>query len=137
MPPARRPRRPRLAARCDPRQEYLKTMEGPITHGRAKSIRGSRGRGAAAAIGDHDAPKPQSIQWQADHIRTDELVEFLLTHPSNWPVLFFSNPKSPIDPSHGDPPRSGKDKVEICVVIAKAVFEYDHKYSDAYAEAPN
>jgi len=140
MPAARRRRHSaRLAARCIPPQHHfcLELMEydGPMTRGRARKSRGSGGttRGAAGT-GGHDAGPKFQIQWQADPTRTNRLVEYLLSNPSDWPILFYSNAKRPN--SDTGPPPAGKDKVEICAVIAKAVFEHDHEYSSMYACTP-
>jgi hypothetical protein len=133
--PATRPRRrrsARLAVRCTPPLKIME-YEGPITRGRVARTQGSkRARGATASNAVQDSSKFQ-IKWQADPTRIDRVVQHLLAHPADCRVLFFSNAtRSHAD---GDTP-SGKDKSEICAVIANTVFEYDEEYMAQYAEFP-
>lgn len=135
--PAARPQQRRSARLAVRRAPLLKTMaeQGPITRGRAARSRGTkRGRGVtqAASHAVQDSSKFQ-IKWQADPSRIDRLVQHLLAHPADCRVLFFSNAtRSHAD---GDTP-SGKDKQEICRVIANAVFKDDWEYAALYAEFP-
>jgi hypothetical protein len=136
--PATRPRQRRSARLAVRRAPPLKNMEyeGPITRGRVARSQGSRRTRGATASDTAGAVPDRSkfqIRWQADTTRIDRLVQHLLVHPADCRVLFFSNATR----SHpdGDTP-SGKDKQEICAVIAKAVFEYDVEYIALYVEFP-
>jgi hypothetical protein len=135
--PQRRSARLRLTAKWARRhQKQLKAMEyeGPTTRGRASKSRGSRGTRGGSANPSQDHGTRLQIQWRLDPSRTDRIIEHLLAHPSDCQILFFANAKR----SHPDDgPSSGKDKQEICNVIAKAVFEHDHVYSTTYSQFPN
>lgn len=135
MPPTRRQRHAaRLAVRHPPRLKIMEN-EGPITRGRAANGRSrgtTHGRGATTGHAGQDPTKFQ-VKWQADPSRIDRLVQHLLAHPADCRVLFFSNAiRSHPD---GDIP-SGKDKQEVCRVIAGAVFKDDQEYAALYLKFP-
>ncbi|KAG2112067.1 uncharacterized protein F5147DRAFT_651165 [Suillus discolor] len=104
------------------------------TRGKGKT-RGSRVRSTASTStsGQDQARTPKfSVQWQADPRRTEKIMEHLRTHPADCRVLFYSDNKSHAD---GDRP-SAKDKVSICQIIAKSVFENDPEYANYYPDDP-
>ncbi|KAG1868504.1 hypothetical protein F4604DRAFT_1927379 [Suillus subluteus] len=59
-------------------------------------------------------------------------MKHLRAHPADCRVLFYSDNKSHAD---GDHP-SAKDKVSICQIIAKSVFEHDPDYENYYPNDP-
>ncbi|KAG1880724.1 hypothetical protein C8R48DRAFT_767502 [Suillus tomentosus] len=139
--PASRPPRPRRSARLKALHTYSRkvvpTMEPTQPHttrGKGKA-RGSRVRSTASTCtsGQDQARAPKfSVQWQADPRRTEKIMEHLRTHPADCRVLFYSDNKSHAD---GDRP-SAKDKVSICQIIAKSVFENDPEYANYYPDDP-
>ncbi|OJA16006.1 hypothetical protein AZE42_10628 [Rhizopogon vesiculosus] len=133
--PATRPRQrrsARLAVRRAPPLEIME-YEGPITRGRVAKHRGSKPRrGVTASNADLDCSKFQ-IRWHADSSRIERLVQHLLAHPADCCVLYYSN-ATRSHPDGGIP--SGKDKQEVCSVIAQAVFKDDQEYAALLAEFP-
>ena len=108
-------------------------MPAPVTCGKGKT-RGSQGCSVASTgtSGQDQARTSKTIQWLADPRHTEKVMQHLHAHPADCRVLFYSNSKSHRD---GDCP-TGKDKLSICSVIAKHVFEQDHEYAHNYADEP-
>ncbi|KAG1745046.1 uncharacterized protein EDB91DRAFT_1246556 [Suillus paluster] len=80
-------------------------------------------------------PKPKmTIQWQSDNTLTDALVTWLTEHPPNCHILFYSDGKKSLDSNSSDRP-SGKDKSQICSVIAQVIFQHHAKYGSEYANS--
>jgi hypothetical protein len=97
-------------------------VNGPVTRGRGGKSRAKRS----------STPSFQ-IQWLSAPARTQKVVDHLRNHPADCRILFYSDGKQ----LHTDSDRpSGKDKVSICAVIAKCVFEDDEEYADLYAAGP-
>ncbi|KAG2745638.1 hypothetical protein P692DRAFT_20876865 [Suillus brevipes Sb2] len=115
----------RLQALQKPSRRGQKSMDqvnGPVTRGRGGKSRAKRS----------STPSFQ-IQWLSAPARTQKVVDHLRNHPVDCQILFYSDGKQ----SHTDSDRpSGKDKVSICAVIAKCVFEDDEEYADLYAAGP-
>lgn len=74
------------------------------------------------------------IQWQADVTGTQRVVEHLCSHPADCRMLFYSDGKQAN--TEGDRP-SEKDKLLVCVVIARHVFERDAEYVVQFQTVPN
>ncbi|KAG1727921.1 hypothetical protein EDD22DRAFT_961163 [Suillus occidentalis] len=137
MPVVRLPR-PRHSARLKGVQTLsrkgARTMEptqGPITRGRGGKNRGGRGSGTS---NPDTASGRLVIQWQADATRTQRVVEHLHSHPADCRMLFHSDGKQAN--TEGDRP-SGKDKLLVCVVIARHVFERDAEYAVQFQSVPD
>ncbi|KAG1855030.1 hypothetical protein C8R48DRAFT_776435 [Suillus tomentosus] len=126
--PVIRPPHPRRSARLKCLQpKSMDYNQGPVTRGRGKS-RSTRGN-------DHAAQAPKLVvQWQADPSRTQRVIEYLRNHPADCRVLFFSDGKQ--SHTEGDHP-SGKDKLSVCSVVARHVFQADPNYAAQYAEVPD
>ncbi|KAG2088757.1 uncharacterized protein F5147DRAFT_658626 [Suillus discolor] len=132
--PAARPRPPCRSARLKALQTPFRKerfsmdqMSGPVTRGR-----GGKSRGSRSTTGP-DQPKFQ-IQWLSAPFRTQKVINYLRDHSADCRILFPSEVKQ----SHPDDGRpSAKDKVSICAIIAKHVFEDDGDYTDHYANAPD
>jgi hypothetical protein len=63
-----------------------------------------------------------------------KVIDHLHNHQADCRILFYSDGKQL--QGEGDCP-SGKDKVSVCAVIAKYVFEDDDEYRDYYKAAPD
>ncbi|KAG0702158.1 hypothetical protein DFH29DRAFT_999536 [Suillus ampliporus] len=112
----------------------MEPTQPPITHGRGKN-QGSQGRSTAStgtSVQDQACSSKFTIQWQADPRCTEKVMEHLRTHPTDCCVLFYSDNKSYAD---GNRPL-GKDKVSICQIITKHVFEHDPEYANYYPDEP-
>ncbi|KAG2741348.1 hypothetical protein P692DRAFT_201893657 [Suillus brevipes Sb2] len=137
MPVVRLPR-PRRSARLKGVQTLsrkgARTMEptqGPITRGRGGKNRGGRGSGTS---NPDTASGRLVIQWQADVTHTQRVVEHLHSHPADCHMLFHSDGKQAN--TEGDRP-SGKDKLSVCAVIARHVFERDAEYAVQFQSVPD
>ncbi|KAG1883066.1 hypothetical protein F4604DRAFT_1920959 [Suillus subluteus] len=71
------------------------------------------------------------VQWQAGPGHTQKVIEYLCANSPDCQVLFYSDWKQAH--TQGDRP-SGKDKLSICAVIAKHIFQKDPDYLTQYAE---
>ncbi|KAG1850439.1 hypothetical protein F4604DRAFT_1934453 [Suillus subluteus] len=110
-------------------QKAMEQVQGPVTRGRGSKSRGIRNPAASTGL---DHAKIQ-IQWPSAPSRMQKVVNHLQNNQADCRVLFYSDRKQLH--SDGDRP-SGKDKVSICAVIAKYVFEGDEEYKDHYKAAP-
>ncbi|KAG2363470.1 hypothetical protein BDR07DRAFT_1483591 [Suillus spraguei] len=63
-----------------------------------------------------------------------KVIDHLHNHQADCCILFYSDGKQ--SQSDSDRP-SGKDKVLVCTVIVKYIFEDDNKYRNYYAAAPD
>jgi len=81
-----------------------------------------------------ESPQLKNISWDAS-TRTDILVDWLLSHPSNQRILFSDKNLGGAPPSSNEGP-VGHNKKEVQSLIAEAVFKNDSQYKDAYAAAP-
>jgi hypothetical protein len=72
-----------------------------------------------------------TIQWHNDRALTDMLVNYLMTHPADCRVLFYSDGKKAMAAADDGP--SGSDKGQIYGVLAKLIFTDHVKYGPAYA----
>ncbi|KAG2752544.1 hypothetical protein P692DRAFT_20726081, partial [Suillus brevipes Sb2] len=104
--------------------------QGPVTRGSGSKSRGTR---HPAVGGGSDHPKFQ-IQWLSAPFRTQKVIDHLRDHPADCRILFSSDAKRP--QNDGDRP-SGKDKLSVCAVIAKYVFQNDAEYVKHYADEPD
>ncbi|KAG1877458.1 hypothetical protein F4604DRAFT_1680124 [Suillus subluteus] len=112
----------------------MEPTQPPITHGRGKT-RGSRGHPTAStgtSSQDQAHTTKLTIQWQADPRRTEKIMKHLRAHPADCRVLFYSDNKLHAD---GDHP-SAEDKVSICQIIAKSVFEHNPDNENYYPNNP-
>ncbi|KAG2358587.1 hypothetical protein BDR07DRAFT_1489255 [Suillus spraguei] len=73
-----------------------------------------------------------TIQWHNENTLTDVLVNYLMSHPADCRVLFYSKGKKVMSPINDSP--SGLDKGQICSIITKVVFTDHPKYGHAYQE---
>ncbi|KAG2053211.1 hypothetical protein BDR06DRAFT_1054557 [Suillus hirtellus] len=105
--------------------------EGHTHHGTHLATDHSWERESSRIANQAHAPK-FSVQWQADSRRTKKIIEHLRTHPADCRILFYSDNKSHAD---GDRPLA-KDKVSICQIITKSVFENDPEYANYYPNDP-
>ena len=103
-------------------------MEPPPKPSRMKGKARANNRGQATG-------SKVVVLWarESEHYRTDKLVDFLTTHPTDCRILFYADGKKNL--SADDRP-SGRDKTEIHAAIAKFIFTMDIHYADAYAEDP-
>jgi hypothetical protein len=83
--------------------------------------------------GGSDHPKFQ-IQWLSAPFRTQKVIDHLRDHPADCRILFSSDAKRP--QNDGDRP-SGKDKLSVCAVIVRYVFQNDAEYVKHYADEPD
>ncbi|KAG0693232.1 hypothetical protein DFH29DRAFT_1007509 [Suillus ampliporus] len=112
-------------------RKAMEQMQGPVTRGKGSKTRGTRSPAAAASSSD----QPRfTIQWQSVPFHTQKIIDHLREHPADTRILFYSDGKQSQD--DGDRP-SGKDKVSVCAVIAKHVFEHDEEYAGYYAAGPD
>ncbi|KAG1877456.1 hypothetical protein F4604DRAFT_1680123 [Suillus subluteus] len=125
--PVIRPPRPRRSV-C---LKQLQTPQKPMAYmpQAMDNVRGPVTRGCNHAT---QAPK-LVVQWQAGPGRTQKVIEYLHANPPNCRVLFYSDGKQVH--TQGDRP-SGKDKLSICAVIAKHIFEKDPDYLTQYTKVP-
>ncbi|KAG2065098.1 hypothetical protein BDR04DRAFT_1161868 [Suillus decipiens] len=72
------------------------------------------------------------IQWHNENALTDVLVNYLMSHPADCRVLFYSEGKKAMSPINDSP--LGSDKGHICSIIAKVIFTNHPKYGHAYQE---
>ncbi|KAG1739579.1 hypothetical protein EDB19DRAFT_1828801 [Suillus lakei] len=131
--PSPRRRSARLQALQKPvrgSKKPMEQMQGPVTRGKGGKSRGTR---STAAGSGSDQPR-FTIQWQSAPFRTQKIIDHLREHPADCRILFYSDGKQSQD--DGDRP-SGKDKVSVCAVIAKHVFERDEEYAGYYAAGPD
>jgi hypothetical protein len=63
-----------------------------------------------------------------------KVIDHLHNHQADCHILFYSDGKQ--SQGEGDCP-SGKDKVSVCAVIAKYIFEDDDEYRNYCAAAPD
>ncbi|KAG0699943.1 hypothetical protein DFH29DRAFT_1001594 [Suillus ampliporus] len=112
-------------------RKAMEQMQGPVTRGKGSKTRGTQSPAAAASSSD----QPRfTIQWQSAPFRTQKIIDHLREHPADTWILFYSDGKQSQD--DGDRP-SGKDKVSVCAVIAKHIFEHDEEYAGYYAAGPD
>ncbi|KAG2125516.1 hypothetical protein BD769DRAFT_1736720 [Suillus cothurnatus] len=129
-PPPRRSVRLRALQTPSTRgQKAMEQLQGPVTRGR-----GSKGRGSRNSAGTGSDNTKIQIQWLSAPSRTQKVIDHLHNHQADCRILFYSDGKQ--SQGEGDRP-SGKDKVSVCAVIAKYVFEDDDEYRDYYAAAPD
>jgi len=134
MPPSRSP------LRHSRRLQQLLNMQQPndfvsMSHTNQTCSGRGRGRGSRGGADPSSSATPRfSIQWHVDTTRTDRLVDFLTSHPADWSILFHDSKKNPRKDSAARP--SGKDKNEICLVIARHVFKDNHVYSNFLDQHP-
>ncbi|KAG2072375.1 hypothetical protein BDR04DRAFT_1116985 [Suillus decipiens] len=111
-------------------KKIVEKMQGPITRGRGGKSQCAQ---SPSTTGGSDHTKIQ-IQWLSTPSHTQKVVDHLYDHPADCQILFYSDGKQ--SHTENDCPL-GKDKISVCTVIAKYVFEDDTEYADHYASAPD
>ncbi|KAG2072892.1 hypothetical protein BDR04DRAFT_1116760 [Suillus decipiens] len=110
-------------------QKAMEQLQGPIT-----CRRGSKGRGSHNSAGTGSDNTKIQIQWLSALSHTQKVIDHLHNHQADCHILFYSDRKQL--QNEGDHPL-GKDKVSVCAVTAKYIFEDDDEYRDYYAAAPD
>ncbi|KIO03306.1 hypothetical protein M404DRAFT_145860 [Pisolithus tinctorius Marx 270] len=77
--------------------------------------------------------QPKNISW--DVPRTDILINWLLTHPTNQRILF-SDKITTVSPPSPDKGPVGHNKKEVQAIIAEVIFKNDPYYKDMYMAGP-
>lgn len=93
--------------------------------------RGSKSRGMWDPAVDH--PKFQ-IQWLSAPFHTQKVINHLCDHLADCWILFSSDAKQP--QNDGDHPL-GKDKLSVCALIMRHVFQNDAEYVRHYVDKPD
>jgi hypothetical protein len=66
-------------------------------------------------------PRPPNIVWDQDHVQ--ELVSWIVTHPTDRNILYHDRNQSGSAPPSPNERPSGRQKKDIHAVIAKHIFE--------------
>ncbi|KAI6029172.1 hypothetical protein BKA83DRAFT_4122803 [Pisolithus microcarpus] len=107
---------------------------GTANHG---SMRGAKGKAPAVS---GESVRGLQVHWDQDPTHTKWLIHWLLDHAANHHILFhdknMGQSSSAPPPAAGDEP-SGCNKKEVCLVIAKCIFEDDPMYGEQYATNPD
>ena len=81
---------------------------------------------------------PPNISWDADPTRSEKLVAWLVSHPTDRHILFHdhagnSSATPAISPNNKP---SGRNKKDVQAAIAKHIFEHDDVYAELYGSHP-